>query len=246
MPIRAVLFDVGGPINTEVEHERRVDAAIRTALVAEGIVASDDDYDDACARAVANFAPDAYTAIIWHLTRNDAPISTRVYAAFRAAMHEWPAFELRDGIAEVIAWLHGRGLRLGLAANQPHATLAVLDAHGVGQYFHHREVSGTHGFHKPDLRLFLRCCEDLGVEPAECIMVGDRIDNDIAPARVLGMRTILFRTGRHAAQQSRSVDEVPDAEVRDVAGLRVALEGHARTRPVAARHGRRSNDREPG
>ena len=32
MPIRAVLFDVGGPINTEIEHERLVDAAIRAAL----------------------------------------------------------------------------------------------------------------------------------------------------------------------------------------------------------------------
>ena len=224
MPIRAVLFDVGGPINTEIEHERRVDATIRTALAAEGIETSDASYAAACALAVATFAPDAHTAIIWYLTRNDAAVSARVYAAFRAAMHEWPAFELRDGITEIIAWLHGRGLRLGLAANQPHATLAVLDTHGVGPYFHHREVSGTHGFRKPDLRLFIRCCDDLGVEPAECIMIGDRIDNDIAPARTLGISTILFRTGRHAAQQPRSADEVPDAEVRDVRGLRASLE----------------------
>jgi FMN phosphatase YigB (HAD superfamily) len=55
-------------------------------------------------------------------------------------------------------------------------------------------------------------------------MVGDRIDNDIAPARVLGMRTVLFRTGRHIAQQPRCADEAPDAEVVDVAGLRRALE----------------------
>jgi putative hydrolase of the HAD superfamily len=55
-------------------------------------------------------------------------------------------------------------------------------------------------------------------------MVGDRIDNDIAPAAMLGMRTVLFRTGRHAAQQPRSADEAPDAEVRDVPELRVALQ----------------------
>lgn len=222
--IRAVLFDVGGPINTEIEHERRVDAAIRAALVREGVPANEKQYADACAWAVEHFAPDAHTAIIWRLTKGDMDTSTRVYAAFRAEIHEWPAFELRDGIGDVLAWLHGRGLRLGLAANQPHATLAVLDEHGIGQYVHHREVSGTHGFRKPDVRLFLRCCEDLGVAPEACIMVGDRIDNDIAPARTLGMRTVLFRTGRHAAQQPRSADEVPDAEVRNVAGLRVVLE----------------------
>ena len=146
-----------------------------------------------------------------------------MYAAFRAAMHEWPAFELRAGIADVLAWLHERGLLLGLAANQPHATLDVLDQHGIGQYFHHREVSGTHAFRKPDVRLFLRCCEDLGVTPDECIMMGDRIDNDVVPARLLGMRTV-YRTGRHAAQEPRSADEVPDAEVRNVAGLRAVLE----------------------
>jgi putative hydrolase of the HAD superfamily len=225
MTIRAVLFDVGGPINTEIEHERLVDAAIRAALAERGVTASDGEYAAACDWAVEHFAPDAHTGIIWRLTGGDAAVSVEVYAAFRAQMREWPAFELRDGIGVVIAWLHGRGLQLGLAANQPHATLAVLDTHGIGQYFHHREVSGTHGYRKPDVRLFLRCCEDLSVTPGECIMVGDRIDNDIAPARVLGMRTVLFRTGRHAAQQPRSVDEVPDAELRDVVGLRAALEG---------------------
>jgi len=55
-------------------------------------------------------------------------------------------------------------------------------------------------------------------------MVGDRIDNDITPARTLGMRTVLFRTGRHAAQQPRAWDEVPDADVRSVGELRSALE----------------------
>ena len=132
--------------------------------------------------------------------------------------------ELREGIGDVLDWLRGRGLKLGLAANQPVKTLSVLDALGIGQYFDHREVSGTHGFRKPDVRLFLRACEDLGVAPEACIMVGDRIDNDIAPARVLGMRTLLFRTGRHIGQQPRCADEAPDAEVRDVAGLRAALE----------------------
>ena len=63
-------------------------------------------------------------------------------------------------------------------------------------------------------------------------MVGDRIDNDVAPARTLGMRTVLFRTGRHAAQQPRSADEVPDAEVRNVAGLRVVL-AHLLNEPTA-------------
>ena len=84
-------------------------------------------------------------------------------------------------------------------------------------------MSGTHGFRKPDPRLFLRAADDLGVAPSECVMVGDRIDNDIAPARLLGMRTVLFRTGRHIAQQPRWAEEVPDFEVRTVEELEAAL-----------------------
>jgi hypothetical protein len=38
------------------------------------------------------------------------------------------------------------------------------------------------------------------------------------------MKAILFRTGRHIRQQPRSFDEVPDAEVHDVAELKAALD----------------------
>ena len=87
--------------------------------------------------------------------------------------------------------------------------IARLEAHGIAKYFESQAVSGTHGFYKPDVRLFLHACEALGVAPEECIMVGDRIDCDIVPAKQLGMRTVRLRTGRHASQEPRSEDERP-------------------------------------
>jgi ribonucleotide monophosphatase NagD (HAD superfamily) len=54
-------------------------------------------------------------------------------------------------------------------------------------------------------------------------MVGDRIDNDVVPAKLLAMRTVLFRTGRHRTQQPRSWEERPDVEVHDVACLARAI-----------------------
>jgi putative hydrolase of the HAD superfamily len=74
------------------------------------------------------------------------------------------------------------------------------------------------------VRLFLRVCADLAVEPQECIMVGDRIDNDVVPARSLGMRTVRIRTGRHREQRPRAWDETPDAEVEDAAGILAAID----------------------
>jgi len=54
-------------------------------------------------------------------------------------------------------------------------------------------------------------------------MVGDRIDNDIAPAKSLGMAAILFRTGRHRRQRPRGAVEEPNAVVTDVRELEAAI-----------------------
>jgi FMN phosphatase YigB (HAD superfamily) len=94
---------------------------------------------------------------------------------------------------------------------------------GIGDLLAYQGLSGETGFRKPDPRAFISAAEALGVAPAECIMVGDRIDNDIAPAKALGMATILFKTGRHRRQQPRSSAEAPDAEVRDVRELEAAI-----------------------
>jgi len=126
----------------------------------------------------------------------------------------------------VLARLHARGLRLGLATNvpgSPRAILACYDEHDIGRYFWDREDEDAPGFSKPDVRLFLRACHRLGVAPTDCVMVGDRIDNDIVPARTVGMPTVLLRTGRHRDQQPRSWDERPDAEVHDVPALERAV-----------------------
>ena len=225
--VRAVLFDVGGPIDREEISERLIDAHIREALAARGITVTDDQYAGANRWAVESFAPNAYAAIIWRLSRGDATISQQAYDAGAGRDAERQAarggIELRKGIPELLASLQASGLKLGLAANQHADVIARLEACGIARYFDYLGVSGTHGLRKPDPRLFVHACDGLGVTPEHCVMVGDRIDNDIVPARLLGMRTVLFRTGRHIEQQPRSWEEVPDAEVRSVGELSTAL-----------------------
>jgi FMN phosphatase YigB (HAD superfamily) len=43
------------------------------------------------------------------------------------------------------------------------------------------------------------------IAPEACVMIGDRIDNDVVPARTLGMHTIRFRTGRHAVEDVQAL-----------------------------------------
>ena len=131
--------------------------------------------------------------------------------------------ELRPGIAELMSDLAHPGIGLGLAANQPARAVGALDRLGVGQFLGHREVSGTNALRKPDVRVFLQACAALEVKPEDTMLIGDRIDIDIAPAKSLGMTTVRFLWGRHMSQTPRSWSEVPDVEVSDTQGLRHAL-----------------------
>ena len=223
--LRAVLFDVGGPLDLETAFEAAIDADIRTGLASEGIVVRDDAWRQANELAVSSFAPSLYRAVIWRLTNGNGAASQRIYEWMEERAHSRDLFELRPGISDVLEALWRRDLKLGLVANQPLAALGRLAREGIGHYFENEGVGAAYGFRKPDVRIFLRACDDLQVLPSECIMVGDRIDNDIVPAKLLGMRTVLLRTGRHAGQQPRSWDETPDAEVYDAAGILRAIEG---------------------
>jgi putative hydrolase of the HAD superfamily len=223
--IRAVIFDMGGPLDLEEAFEAAIDADIRAGLAREGFLITEASWQAANRRAVETCAPSVYRSVIWQLTGGDLEKSLRVYQSMEERSDtQRDLFELRPGITGVLAALKARGLKLGLAANQPKWALASLSRHGIGHYFENQGISGVYGYRKPDIRLFLRACQDLAVEPAECIMVGDRVDNDIVPAKLLDMRTVLIRTGRHRMQQPRSWDERPDAEVVDAAGILKAIE----------------------
>lgn len=219
---KAVLFDVGGPLDDEVAWERAVDAALQAAVVEiTGAPPDPAGFAAAAQAAVASFAPNTYQAILTQLLGPEA--AATAWPGVLRRLTPRPGFRFREGLGPMLAQLQARGLRLGLAANQAVDVLVALDAAGLGGFFTGRAVSGTLGLRKPDPRLFLAACEDLGVAPGACIMVGDRIDNDIAPARALGMATVLFRTGRHAAQQPRTWLETPDQIVSNVPALSVAL-----------------------
>ena len=223
MSYRAILFDVGGPLDMEFAHEMAVDSAIASACGMEGIRVDQAMIDAASDRAVAAFAPDAYSHMIEDLCGGDPRTIERVERRRRAMVGELDVFQLRPEIDGLLGRLSERGLKLGIVANQPARAIERLERAGIAQFFEHHGLSGATGLRKPDPRAFLAAAEALGVAPAGCIMVGDRIDNDIIPAKALGMAAIRFKTGRHRRQQPRSPVETPDADVTDVHELEEAI-----------------------
>jgi FMN phosphatase YigB (HAD superfamily) len=84
----------------------------------------------------------------------------------------------------------GRDHRLGVIANQPSLVRAELDRFGLTRYFSELVISDEVGLHKPDIRIFEHALHKVGATPECCVMVGDRVDNDVRLARAVGMRTV--------------------------------------------------------
>lgn len=204
MARRVVLFDVGGPIDMEFAYEIAVDGAIAAACGMEGLRLDQAAIDEASERAVEVFAPDAHTHMIETLCGDPRTVE-RVRQRVHAMVANLDVFQLRPGIDELLRKLRKLDLKLGLVAYQPErvAIASLFDYCGS--------------------RPLTTVVEALGLAPADCIMIGDRLDIDIAPAKALGMATIRFRTGRHRRQKARSPAETPDAEVTDVAELEAAI-----------------------
>lgn len=80
--------------------------------------------------------------------------------------------------------------RLALGANQPLYGRQFLNDNNIEKYFDKIYLSVEIGYKKPDLRFFQYILDDLNLDPKYVVMVGDNHENDIAPARKLGIKTI--------------------------------------------------------
>lgn len=100
-----------------------------------------------------------------------------------------------DGCSSVLSALKTRGYRLGVIANQIPGTAERLQNRGLLQFFDVIAPSAELGMEKPDPRIFLWALKQADCVPERAVMIGDRIDNDILPAKALGMRTVHILTG---------------------------------------------------
>lgn len=113
----------------------------------------------------------------------------------------------------VLTTLRDRGYRLGIIANQPLGSEARLAGFGLRDCFAVICASDEEGVAKPDPEIFRRAITRAGCNPAESVMIGDRTDNDIAPAKALGMQTVLLRQGYGGYHVVHSPEEAPDETV---------------------------------
>ncbi|MCD7731618.1 MAG: HAD family hydrolase [Oscillospiraceae bacterium] len=94
-----------------------------------------------------------------------------------------------------------KGYSIGVIANQSLGTENRLENWGLMKYIKLVIASAEEGVAKPDSEIFLRALKRADCLPENAVMIGDRIDNDIEPAKKLGMKTIWVRQGFSIYQQ---------------------------------------------
>lgn len=79
---------------------------------------------------------------------------------------------------------------------------------------------------KPEPLMMIKGVEQLGHKPEEVVMVGDRLDTDIAAAHRAGLMTALVLTGVATRADLASADVLPDYVFADLPALMQGLVGH--------------------
>ena len=114
-------------------------------------------------------------------------------------------FELYEDVLPVLADLRQAGLKIGLVSNSARdcrdfARHHALDVDAGLSSFHH-------GKSKPHASIFRAMLALLEVEPAEALMVGDTVADDVEGARAIGMHAVLVdRAGLHEGFEPRIPD----------------------------------------
>ena len=145
---------------------------------------------------------------------------TDVYRAWNLANHDDLILDV-EGMPTLLDALHASGARTGVVSSKKAETVRLglraveLDARIdviAGQEHTER--------HKPDPAPLVYAAERLGVEPRNCVYVGDAVV-DVEAARAAGMGAIAVTWGAGEAPSLEAAG--PDALVGDVAELRAVL-----------------------
>ena len=125
---------------------------------------------------------------------------------------------------ETLTLLRERGYRLGLLSNTWWAAEwhnADIAAHGLAALLDELVYTSDLPHSKPHPSVFREISGRLGVDPRECVMIGDRQIDDVSGAKGVGMRGVWRRNDGGFPTWDRS----PDAAVDRLSELPALLRG---------------------
>lgn len=176
MATKWIFFDVGSTLvdETEAYNHRIRDMITHTNITFQ-------EFDDARV-ALARQGLDGNSAAIEHFGLTKTPWHSEDEIPYSDT---WDTLQL----------LSRKGYRLGIIANQVAGTSDRLGNWGLRAFIDVVVTSAEAGVAKPEKAIFEQALMLAGCKPEESMMVGDRLDNDIQPAKAIGMKTVWIRQG---------------------------------------------------
>jgi putative hydrolase of the HAD superfamily len=208
-----VFLDIGGVLYDDRVYAEAWRRALREAGGAFTDAAFDDEYAACRAGQDRSFRVHLATAFL------GPDPDLRALEARAARYWQYPPSALH---ADVVPTLHGlldAGYRLGVIANQPSQVRAAMERDGLVGFFEVWGVSDDLGLHKPDPALFRRTLELAGVPGERTVMVGDRLDYDMRPARAAGMHTVWLLRGEAPDDPTPAQLAEPDVAIEELQQL---------------------------
>jgi HAD superfamily hydrolase (TIGR01549 family) len=118
--------------------------------------------------------------------------------------------------------LRERGYLIGIAGNQPADAERVLKGLGIDLDFVGSSVSW--GVEKPSGAFFKKLVQAAGIAASEIAYVGDRLDNDVLPARKAGMISVFLERGPWGRAHAKRIEaRLADIWITNLAELPDAL-----------------------
>jgi len=194
--IKAIIFDIGGVLHPI--HKLSTEADVKKALA--GSQASKEEIDSTYLDCIRKLGRGEITEEgFW----NDLCSTLGVEAPKDHG--EILRKRLREDIIpftktfDLINRLKGKGYKVYALSNTilPHSE--VIEKRGWYGLFEKAFLSHETGLRKPDLAVYKHVLSELGIKPEESIFIDD-LEENLVPARSLGMRAVLAESPEQIAQ----------------------------------------------
>ena len=192
--IRWIFFDIG---STLVDEEEAYNHRIRDMI--QGTPVSFEQFNEERLR----YAKEGY---------NGDEKAAEHFGLIKTPWHSEDEAPFAD-CEQMLSALCDKGFKLGVIANQEPGLKERLERWGLRRYFSVIASSAEMGVSKPDRKIFLQALAMAACRPENAVMAGDRLDNDIRPAKELGMTTIRIRKGLAVYMKPSCAAETPDYTV---------------------------------
>jgi putative hydrolase of the HAD superfamily len=224
-----LFFDIGSTLVNQEAFDKYLFGYIYEMIGRSGAEVTHKDFDEALKRIVEerSFGDTAYFGLVKRLTEHfskDKKIILKIVERYKryALKRYLEKMEPYPDALKTVSEL-SKGYKLGIIANQPVGTRQRLNSFGLAEYFSVIVLSDQVKLKKPDKGIFQLALKMAKCSPEDSTMIGDRLDIDIGPSKLLGFRTIRVKQGIMANLIPINDFEIPDYEVNSLKALLAVL-----------------------